>query len=145
MVKRDKPSEDRGDAPASHRSEDDMKTCPWCSATVPVEAESCPSCGASLGDAPEGDLPGLTQIDPAAVTRTRRIKVPKLAAFLGVGDGPDATESTGKVEPPTEAVRQEMLRLELAALKAELDMKASQAAAQQALPPDDEAGKAEPG
>ena len=132
-------------SPARKKASGETKVCPWCSATVPVEAQTCPSCGASLGDAPEGDLPGLTQIDPAAVTRTRRIKVPKFAAFLGVVDGPDTELSTGKVEPPTEAVRREMLRLELAALKAELDMKSNQAAAQQALPSSDEPGKAEPG
>jgi len=45
-------------------------TCPWCSATVPVEATTCPSCGASLRDAAEGDIPGVTQLDPAAVIRT---------------------------------------------------------------------------
>jgi ribosomal protein L40E len=131
-------------SPARKKASGETKICPWCSATVPLEAQTCPSCGASLGEAPEGDLPGLTQIDPAAVTRTRRIKVPKFAAFLGVADDADAARSTGKVEPPTEAVKREMLRLELAALNAELDMKASQAAAQQAIPPEDP-GKAEPG
>lgn len=131
-------------SPARKKASGETKICPWCSATVPVEAETCPSCGASLGDAPEGDLPGLTQIDPAAVIRPRRIRAPKLAAFLGVADSTDVGESTGKVEPPSEAVKAEMLRLELAALNAELDLKASQAAAQQAMAPD-EPGKAEPG
>lgn len=143
-MKRDKPSEDRGDAPAGHRSEDATATCPWCSATVPVEAATCPSCEASLRDAAEGDVLGVTQVDPAAIIRTRRIGSRNIAAFLGVGDGPDEEESGGKVEPPTEAVRREMLRLELAAIDAELEARTNQAAAQQALPPD-EPGKAEPG
>lgn len=120
-------------------------TCPWCSATVPVEATTCPSCGASLRDAAEGDIPGVTQLDPTAVIRTKRIRSRNIAAFLGVGDGPDDEESTGKVEPPTEAVRQEMLRLELAALDAELEARAKEVEAQRALPLDEPATPAKPG
>lgn len=120
--------------------------CPWCSATVPVEATTCPSCGASLRDAAQGDIPGVTQLDPAAVIRTRKIRSRNIAAFLGVGDGPDDEESTGKVEPPSEAVRREMLRLELAAIDAELEARAKEVEAQRALPRDeparaDEGGK----
>lgn len=124
----------------------ETSTCPWCSATVPVEAVTCPSCGASLRDAAEGDILGVTQIDPAAVARARRIRSPRnIAAFLGVGDGPvDEEPSGGKVEPPSDEVRQEMLRLELAALDAEIEAKAKEALAQQSLPLDDDA-KAEPG
>jgi RNA polymerase subunit RPABC4/transcription elongation factor Spt4 len=120
-------------------------TCPWCSATVPIEATTCPSCGASLRDAAEGDILGVTQVDTAAVARAKRIRSPRnIAAFLGVGDGPDEDEPSGKVEPPTDEVRQEMLRLELAALDAEIEAKSKEALAQQALPLDDDA-KAEPG
>ena len=114
-------------------------TCPWCSATVPVEATTCPSCGASLRDAAEGDIPGVTQLDPSAVVRTRKIRSRNIAAFLGVGDGPDDEESTGKVEPPSEAVKQEMLRLELAAIDAELEAKAKEVEAQRLLPLDEPA------
>lgn len=108
-------------------------TCPWCSATVPAEAATCPSCGASLRDAAEGDILGVTQVDPAAVIRTKRIRSRNIAAFLGVGDGPDDEESTGKVEPPSDAVKREMLKLELAAIDAEIEAKAQAAAAQAAL------------
>ncbi len=118
--------------------------CPWCSATVPVEATTCPSCGASLRDAAEGDILGVTQVDPAAVTKARRVRTPRdIAAFLGVGDGPTEDEPIGKVEPPSDEVRQEMLRLELAALDAEIAAKSKEAAAQQALP-DADAAKATP-
>ena len=114
-------------------------TCPWCSATVPIEAATCPSCGASLRDAAEGDILGVTQVDPAAVAKGKRIRTPRnIAAFLGVGDGPPEDELIGKVEPLSEEVRQEMLRLELAALDAEIEAKSKEAAAQQALPPDDD-------
>lgn len=119
--------------------------CPWCSAAVPVEATTCPSCGASLRDAAEGDILGVTQVDPAAVIRAKAIPSPRnIAAFLGVGDGPIDDEPSGKVEPPSDEVRQEMLRLELAALDAEIEARSKEAAAQQALPLDDDA-KAEPG
>ena len=118
-------------------------SCPWCSATVPVEATTCPSCGASLRDAAAGDILGVTQVDPAAVVRAKRIRSPRnIAAFLGVGDGPVEDEPSGKVEPPSDEVRQEMLRLELAALDAEIEAKSKEALAQRALPPGDE--KAEP-
>jgi hypothetical protein len=123
------------------KSSGETTTCPWCSATVPIEAATCPSCGASLRDAAEGDILGVTQVDPAAVVRTTRIRPRNIAAFLGVGDGPADEEPTGKVEPPSEEVRREMLRLELAAIDVEIEAKAKEAAAQQALPPD-QPGKA---
>ena len=127
-------------SPASKKSSGETATCPWCSATVPVEAATCPSCGASLRDAADGDILGVTQVDPAAVVRTKRIRSRNIAAFLGVGDGPDDEESTGKVEPPSEAVKREMLRLELAAIDAEIEAKAQAAAAQAAM----ESGKPVP-
>jgi hypothetical protein len=120
-------------SPASKKASGATTTCPWCSATVPIEAATCPSCGASLRDAADGDILGVTQVDPAAVVRTKRIRSRNIAAFLGVGDGPDDEESTGKVEPPTEAVKREMLRLELAAIDAEIESKAQAAAAQAAM------------
>jgi hypothetical protein len=116
---------------------------------VPVEAAICPSCGASLRDAAEGDILGVTQVDPAAVIRTKRIRSRNIAAFLGVGDGPDDEESTGKVEPPSDEVKREMLRLELAAIDAEIEAKAKEAAAQAAMssdkPGEAGSGKSEPG
>jgi RNA polymerase subunit RPABC4/transcription elongation factor Spt4 len=112
-------------------------TCPWCSATVPTEAMTCPSCGASLRDAAAGEVLGVTQVDPAAVARAKQIRSARnIAVFLGVGDGPAAAEMTGKVEPLSEAVRQEMLRLELAAIDAEIEAKSKEAAAQRALAAD---------
>ena len=106
-------------------------TCPWCSADVPAAAATCPSCGASLTEGPDGDIAGLTQIDPAAVSRASRIKPGRLASWLGAEAPPDSADLGGRVEPPSKEVREEMLRLELAALDAELEAaKASQAAAE---------------
>lgn len=117
-------------------------TCPWCSATVPIEATTCPSCGAQLREAAEGDVLGVTQIDPSAVSRVRRVKPRRLTSWL-TGESPVEEENGGKIEPPSEAVRREMLRIELAAIDAELEAKAAQAAANRELPPD-EAAEPEP-
>jgi hypothetical protein len=119
-------------------------TCPWCSATVPVEAAVCPSCGASLRDAADGDVKGVTQVDPAALVRTKPIRSRNIAAFLGIGDAPDEEDSGGKVEPPSEAVRREMLRLQLAAIDAELEAKAKSLEAKRTMATD-EPDKAAPG
>ena len=136
-------------SPASKKSSGETTTCPWCSATVPVEAATCPSCGASLRDAADGEILGVTQVDPAAVVRTKRIRTRNFAAFLGVGDAPDEDDSAGKVEPPSDEVRREMLRLELAAIEAELEAKTKEAEANLALPPAEPgsaaSGSAEPG
>ena len=113
-------------------------TCPWCSATVPVAAVTCPSCNAALRDGATGDIAGVTQLDPGAMLRTKRIKTRGLAAWL-VGERDTEESAIGKVEPPSDAVRQEMRRLELAAIEAELDAKAAAAEANRELGIDVEA------
>ncbi|HJP89395.1 MAG TPA: hypothetical protein VJ850_10210 [Candidatus Limnocylindrales bacterium] len=113
-------------------------TCPWCSATVPVAATTCPSCGAALRDSADGDIAGVTQLDPTAMLRTKRVKPRGIAAWL-VGEREQEVDSGGKVEPPSDAVRQEMRRLELAAIEAELDAKTAAAAANRELGIDAEA------
>jgi hypothetical protein len=120
-------------------------TCPWCSANVPVEMATCPSCGAQLREAAEGDILGVTQIDPSAVSRAKRVKPRRLTSWL-TGDSPADEDATGgKIEPPSPDVRREMLKLELAAIDAELEAKAAQAAANQKLPPEDAPESAESG
>jgi hypothetical protein len=120
---------------------DGTETCPWCSAKVPAGVATCPSCGASLRDAAEGEILGVTQIDPAAVSRASRIRPGRLATWLGA-DNAEETEVGGTVEPPSREVREEMLRLELAAIDAEIEAK-KQAAEAQKLLPDEEAREAE--
>src|SRR5262249_60226941 len=122
-------------SPARRKPSGETTTCPWCSATVPVEAATCPSCGAQLRDSAEGDVLGVTQIDPSAMSRARRVKPRRLTSWL-TGDTPaEEEESGGKIEPPTAAVKQEMLKMELAAIDAELEARAAQAAANSELPP----------
>lgn len=124
-------------SPARKKDSGDTTSCPWCSATVPVEASTCPSCGASLRDGAQGDVLGVTQIDPSALLRRKGIKSARLAGWLG-SDPAEQDTLGGKVEPPSEAVRREMLRLELAAIDAEIEAKAREVAAEKALPPDDD-------
>jgi hypothetical protein len=125
-------------SPARRKPSGETETCPWCSATVPVEVATCPSCGASLREAAEGEVLGVTQIDPSASSRIKRVKPRRFTAWL-TGETPVEDELGGKIEPPSAEVRREMLRLELAALDAELEAKAAQAAAQRDLPPEDAA------
>lgn len=117
--------------------------CPWCSAAVPESAPTCPSCGASLRDAVDGEILGVTQIDHAAVSRLARIRPGRLSTWLGAEPTADSTDLGGKVEPPSKEVLEEMLRLELAAIDAEIEAKANRAAAERELPPD--ASEAKPG
>ena len=125
-------------SPARRKSTGESTTCPWCSASVPIEATTCPSCGAQLREAAEGDVLGVTQVDPSAVSRVRRVKPRRITAWL-TGESPAEEENGGKIEPPSEAVKREMLRIELAAIDAELEAKAAQAAANRELPPDEAA------
>ena len=92
---------------------------------MPVEASRCPSCGAALRDAADGDVLGVTQIDPAALVAARASSPGRIATWLGAeSDRPTTPSLAGKIEPPSDEVRAEMLRLELAAIDAEIEAKA---------------------
>ena len=119
------------------------ETCPWCSATVSASAAKCPSCGASLRDAVEEDILGVTQIDPAAVSRASRIKPGRLATLLGAESPVESNDLGGHVEPASKEVREEMLRLELAAIDAEIEARQQAAEAEKILL-DDESADAKP-
>ena len=113
-------------------------TCPWCSAAVPVEAVTCPSCGAALRETLASDVPGVNMVDPRQILSQRKLRKPGLRALIAMAD--DETEgspTTSKIEPPSEEVRKEMLRLKLAALDAEIEARKAEAEAQKSLPPDD--------
>lgn len=122
--------------------------CPWCSSVVPAAAERCPACGAALreGAAATGDdIPGVTQVDPVLRLRRRLARPNRLVGWLadvdvdpsppidlstrGTQPGGAALEGAGaaSVAPPSDAVRREMQRLELEALKAELEERAAEA------------------
>ena len=99
--------------------------CPWCSAALPSAAEErCPSCGAALKEPDAATVPGVTQIDVEAILKGRApTQKPRgLIGWLAGEYEADAPEGAppGTLEPPDAAVRREMLRLELAALEAEV-------------------------
>jgi hypothetical protein len=125
---------------AGKKSAEPTTPCPWCSEAVPVSATECPACGASLRNAADGEVLGVTQVDPAAVSRASRIKPGRLATWLGAENTSDKPElAAARAEPPSEAARREMLRLELAAIDAEIEAKMKLAAAERDLPPEDAA------
>ena len=118
------------DSPAGAAPDTDATSssrCPWCSAQVTPETAVCPSCGAKLLDDAAADIPGVTQIDPAA---TAPRPTPRSRGLIGWLSGDfETTESDSDragVEPPTDAVKQEMLRLEMEALKTELEAEAAE-------------------
>ena len=98
--------------------------CPWCSATLQsADVERCPSCGAALKE-PDAAVPGVTQIDVDAILKSRS-PTQKPRGLIGwlsgeYDAGKPESPPPGTLEPPDEAVRREMLRLELAALEAEV-------------------------
>ena len=130
---------------AKRQTTDDSATCPWCSATIPAEASRCPSCGAALRDGAEGDVLGVTQVDLSATSRLARLKPPgRIAMLLGAERTTEGPDLSGRIEPPSEEVRKEMLRLELAAIDAEIEAKNAQLEAERALALEGEAEAAAP-
>jgi hypothetical protein len=101
--------------------------CPWCSAELPdAEAKTCPSCQANLVGDLDKPLPGVTALDLEALAY-RRATPPKKSRLMswisGDMDYDDPTEAVpapGSVDRPPIEVRREMLRLERAALIADL-------------------------
>jgi hypothetical protein len=109
--------------------------CPWCSAALNSAAEErCPSCGAALKEPDTAAVPGVTQIDVEAIIkgRTPTQKPRGLIGWLAGEYEADAAKAPppGTLEPPGEAVRREMLRLELAALEAEVLARQAEAVAE---------------
>lgn len=125
-------------SPKKQPSNGDTATCPWCSAQVPAEVATCPSCGAALRDAADGDVAGVTQVDLAAASRLARLKPPgRIAMWLGAERTTENAQLSGRIEEPSAEVRAEMLRLELAAIDAEIQAKNAQLEAERALPPEE--------
>ena len=100
--------------------------CPWCSEPLPADAtEQCPSCHANLIPHPDERLPGLTEVEPVAATKTRRpepARRSKLLAWISGDVDPNATvpaserlASPDALELPSREVRREIWRLTLEA------------------------------
>jgi hypothetical protein len=102
--------------------------CQWCSAPLPAaDLETCPTCGATLASAPDtGEIRGVTTLDTEAILRSRsEASRPRsrLLSFI-TGEEPVALggpEEAESLAPPDDAVRREMLRLQLEAERADLE------------------------
>ena len=108
------------------------KRCPWCSAETPGDPAECPACGATIREDAEAEIPGVTQLDPAA-SETKA--VPRSRSLLGWLSGEYASGDSSQhssIEPPSAAVRQEMARLEMEAIRVQLEAEAAEQAAAQA-------------
>jgi hypothetical protein len=101
--------------------------CPWCSAALSdATVDKCPSCGAQLihASGAEPNLPGVTALDAEAILRARSEAGRNRGGLLGFLTGRDLPEVTGtesaeSLAPPEDAVRREMLRLQLEAEQAD--------------------------
>jgi hypothetical protein len=103
--------------------------CPWCSAEVTGDPARCPSCDAALREESSADIPGVTQLDPAATTSRPTPRSRGLLGWLsGEYEGAEAAGERASVEPPSQAVRAEMARLEMEAIQVQLDAEAAEAA-----------------
>jgi hypothetical protein len=118
----------------SAASSSTVAICPWCSAALPVaDAETCPSCGATLLGEDDRELPGVTAIDATVAASAgrpkRRASLGILGSLLGAGDDDIEVRALkdppGSLQPPDPAVRREMLRLELEAQVSELEAEAT--------------------
>jgi hypothetical protein len=97
-----------------------IRTCPWCSTRIAADTEACPKCGAVLERGAAPDIPGLTSVDPKAILRRPPGAIPDPIGWLRAGDGP-VSGGDEALQPPSEAVRLEMRRMELEAEKDGLD------------------------
>ena len=88
--------------------------CPWCSTPIPPGAAACPKCGALVEGAPAVDLPGVTTVDPEAKLGPEPGALPNPLSWLQVGGDTPVTNEAA-VQPPSEAVRLEMRKMELEA------------------------------
>ena len=113
----------RSDAPAP------APHCPWCSALLPDPAATrCPACGAALRGDDHTGIPGVTEIDPNAIRRAPLpLATPTLGSLLmgGVATERPSPAELEAVAAPDDAVRREMLHLEIEARRAELEHEAN--------------------
>lgn len=84
-------------------TESSTNICPWCSTPIPSGAAACPKCGAAIEGATVLEIPGVTVPDPRASLSTDE------------GLLRDAPVDEEAIQPPSEAVRLEMRKMELAA------------------------------
>jgi hypothetical protein len=94
------------------------RICPWCSTKIPAAAGACPNCGALVEGAVAPVIPGLTVVDPTAELGV--LDEGRLPDSIGptslLQAGSDVSQADADaVQPPSEAVRLEMRKMELEA------------------------------
>src|SRR5258705_8014190 len=116
------------DAASDPARPEQLSRCPWCSAEVNGDPVRCPSCGAALREDTSADIPGVTQLDPAATSARPTARSRGLLGWLsGEYEGAEAAGERSSVEPPSQAVRAEMARLEIESIQGQLDAAAAEA------------------
>ena len=105
--------------------------CQWCSAELPApDLPVCPSCGATLTSATTtDDIKGVTTLDTEAILRARSEVTRPRGRLISFINGEVPVEVGGEKEaaslaPPDDAVRLEMLRLQIEAERADLEAEA---------------------
>lgn len=132
-------------------TDDAAPRCPWCSAVLErADVATCPSCGAHLQEPTGVTVPGVTAIDSEALARRHsELRAPSgiVGMLSGEGTGVPSEAELPALAPPDEAVRREMLRMELDAKLATLTAEAHAVAAVRGIPLDEleaSAGEAQP-
>jgi hypothetical protein len=126
--------------PTDPTAEPNRPRCPWCSAELPdAAARTCPSCQANLIGEVDAQLPGVNSIDLEKLA-FRRSVTPKrsrilswISGDLDYEDSASPTAPAASVAPPPLEVRREMMRLEMAAMLADLSAEAGALATEQAV------------
>ena len=99
-------------------------TCQWCSALVPVDATTCPTCQAPLNEPEIGSMaiPGVTEVSPALRAYAQQAKSGKKRANIlkvmfsdtpvpQTIDAPPPSDAAA-LRPPSPELRAEMARLD---------------------------------
>lgn len=119
-----RPETGRGRRGSSTARSSSQRLCPWCSTQVPARAISCPNCQATLDEPAAGDIsiPGLTEVPPnlrryAEDVRTMK-KRPSVLSIMFTDSSiptaidPPAPSDTAALQPPSQALKAEMARLD---------------------------------
>jgi zinc-ribbon domain len=93
------------------------RICPWCSTPIPSTAAACPKCGALVEGAIAPSIPGVTVVDPTATLGPDEGIVPDIVdpKELLRSDYGTLPVNEEAFLPPSQAVRDEMRKLELEA------------------------------
>jgi hypothetical protein len=93
------------------------RICPWCSTKISAGAGACPNCGALVEGAVVPEIPGVTVVDPKATLGPDEGRIPDAIdpkAWMQAGHDETPADDPA-FQPPSDAVRLEMRKIELEA------------------------------